>query len=123
MHYCSNKCLSNPRYIFEKSRIIQKHLKRINRNLKLLDRFFDGYKNLFSWVRPEAGTIGFPRLHLAISSFDFCESIAKEAGIMVLPSTVYDYDDEHFRLGFGRENMPEAISKFDDYIKSKYGIG
>jgi hypothetical protein len=35
---------------------------------------------------------------------------------MLLPSTVYDYDNKHFRLGFGRENMPEALDKFRDFL-------
>lgn len=103
-----------------KDTIIQTHLKRINRNLELLDAFFKRYAKLFSWVKPRAGTICFPKLLLNETSFDFCESVVKDAGIMVLPSTVYGYDDKHFRIGFGRENMPEALSKFETYIQSKY---
>lgn len=99
-----------------RDQIIQKHLGRINRNLKLLDEFFNKYANLFSWVRPKVGTIAFPRLNLDQNSYDFCETIIKEAGIMLLPSTVYDYGHRHFRLGFGKENMPEALSKFEAYI-------
>lgn len=34
-----------------------------------------------------------------------------EVNIMLLPSTVYDCDDRHFKLGFGRENLPEALEK------------
>jgi len=37
---------------------------------------------------------------------------------MVLPSTVYGYDDKHFRVGFGRENMPEALAEFEKYLKN-----
>jgi len=102
-----------------KDTIIQNHLKRINRNLKILDGFFDKYKNLFNWVRPKAGTIGFPKLNLETSSFDFCENLVKETGILLLPSTVYDYDNKHFRLGFGRENMPEALQEFESYVQKK----
>lgn len=102
-----------------KDTIIQNHLRRINHNLDLLDDFFDKYKNLFSWVKPKAGTICFPKLLLEKNSFNFCEEIVKDAGIMVLPSRVYDYDDKHFRLGFGRENMPEALGKFEEYIEQK----
>lgn len=100
--------------------IIQNHLNRINRNLNLLDAFFKKYANLFSWVRPKVGTICFPKILFNKSSFDFCGDVIKEANIMVLPSTVYDYDDKHFRLGFGRENMPEALEKFEGYIKQTF---
>ena len=43
----------------------------------------------------------------------------KETGIMVLPSRVYDYDDRHFRLGFGRENMSQVLKVFEEYLERK----
>lgn len=95
--------------------IIKNHLIRINRNIILLDDFFEKYHNLFSWIRPKAGTICFPKLLINKNSFDFCGNVIKEAGIMVLPSTVYEYDDKHFRIGFGRENLPEVLNKFEEY--------
>ena len=102
-----------------KDKIIEKHLTRIKRNLALLDRFFDEYKDLFEWVKPKAGTIGFPRLLGKQNTLDFCQKVVKESNIMLLPSTVYDYDDSHFRLGFGRENMPEALDRFKEYLRNR----
>lgn len=99
-----------------KDKIISNHLKRINRNLVLLDRFFEKYQYKFEWVRPKAGTICFPKLKIKMNSFEFCQKVVNEAGIMILPSTVYDYDDKHFRVGFGRKNMPEALNKLDEYL-------
>lgn len=101
-----------------KDKIVDKHLKRIKRNLSILDDFFAKNQNLFSWIRPKAGTICFPRLNIEEDSYKFCEDVVQKAGVMILPSTVYDYDNRHFRLGFGRENMPEALEKFEEYIKS-----
>lgn len=102
-----------------KDKIISKHLNRIKKNLALLDSFFENHKNSFRWVRPRAGTIAFPKLLGNLDSLAFCERMVKEAGIMLLPSSVYDFDRKHFRLGFGRENFPEALQKFSDYIKNK----
>lgn len=102
-----------------RDKIIQRHLDRINKNLKLADAFFNNHQDVFSWIRPKAGTIAFPKLNSGKDSFEFCERVIKEAGIMLLPSTVYDYDNMHFRLGFGRENFPEALSAFESYIKQK----
>jgi len=99
-----------------KEKIVGNHLKRIERNLKLLDDFSTKHQNLFEWVQPKAGTIGFPKLKGYIDSLEFCQKVVNEAGIMLLPSTVYDYDNKHFRIGFGRENMPEALKKLEDYI-------
>ena len=102
-----------------KDKIIASHLKRINKNLVLLDSFFQRHLDKFKWIKPKAGTVCFPRLKTKMNSFDFCQEVVNEAGIMILPSMVYDYDDKHFRIGFGRENMPEALSKFEEYL-TKY---
>lgn len=99
-----------------KDKIVGKHLERIKRNLSFLDKFFEEYKNRFEWIRPKAGTIAFPKIKGSDDSFDFCQEVVKKANIMVLPSTVYDYDNKHFRLGFGRENMPEALIQFRNYL-------
>lgn len=99
-----------------KGKIIQRHLDRIKRNLELTDSFFNEHEDLFSWIRPKAGTIAFPKLIKDEDSYEFCERVIKEVGIMVLPSTVYDYDNKHFRLGFGRENFPEALKALESYL-------
>lgn len=101
-----------------KEKIIEKHLARIKRNLDLLDNFFEEHKDRFEWVKPKASTIAFPRLKCNVDTLDFCQKVVKEANIMLLPSTVYDFDSSHFRLGFGRENMPEALEKFREYLKT-----
>jgi aspartate/methionine/tyrosine aminotransferase len=100
-----------------KEKIIASHLTRIKKNLKLLDDFFNDYKDIFEWVRPVAGTVGFPKLKAEADTLEFCKKVIKEADILLLPSTVYDYGNKHFRLGFGRENMPDALEKFREYLK------
>lgn len=101
-----------------KEEIIARHLRRINRNLELLDRFFEDYGDRFEWVKPRAGTIAFPRLKGDMDTPEFCQKVIEEANILLLPSTVYDYDHQHFRLGFGRENMPQALEKLGEYLSA-----
>jgi len=96
--------------------IIERHVTRIKKNLSLLDDFFERQKLLLSWVRPKAGTIGFPQILFEEDALSFCQRVINEAGVMLLPSTVYDYGTKHFRLGFGRENMPEVLAMFEKYL-------
>jgi aspartate/methionine/tyrosine aminotransferase len=102
-----------------RKRIIDRHLARIERNLRLLDAFFIEFQDRFAWVKPKAGTIAFPRLHGGNSALEFCQQVVRQANVMLLPSTVYDYDDRHFRLGFGRENLPEALEQLSAYLKHR----
>ncbi|MFX0091951.1 MAG: aspartate aminotransferase, partial [Candidatus Hodarchaeota archaeon] len=93
-------------------------LERIKRNLDALEVFFDKFSDLFTWVKPKAGSICFPRLFITQSSLDFCENIIKDAGIMILPSTVYNFGESHIRIGFGRENLIDVLLKFEEYLQS-----
>ncbi|MFN8465171.1 MAG: aminotransferase class I/II-fold pyridoxal phosphate-dependent enzyme [Caldilineaceae bacterium] len=96
--------------------IIAAHLARIQRNMALLDGFFARFSDRFSWVRPQAGTIAFPRLNGEANSLAFCRRIIRDTNIMLLPSTVYGYDNSHFRIGFGRENMGEALGRLGEHL-------
>jgi aspartate/methionine/tyrosine aminotransferase len=100
-----------------KETILARHRERIERNLAVLDDFFGRLRGLFSWVRPRGGSVCFPRLLGEESSWEFAERIVAQAGIMLLPSRVYGYDDRHFRLGFGRQN--DILAKFERFLEQR----
>ena len=72
----------------------------------------------FSWTRPTASPIGFPRLHGFEDATGFCERVVAEAGVLLLPGAVYD-EPGHVRIGFGRANMPEALERFERWIDTR----
>jgi hypothetical protein len=37
--------------------------------------------------------------------------------VLLLPGSLYGPDYNAFRVGFGRRNLPEALEKFEDYLK------
>jgi hypothetical protein len=40
----------------------------------------------------------------------------KEAGVLLLPSIVFDAGDDRFRVGFGRKNLPEALGALEAFL-------
>ena len=74
--------------------------------------------SLFSWRRPGAGSIGFPKL-LGEDVEVFCDSLVKTAGVLLLPGSVYDDPGNHFRIGFGRKNLPAAIERLEDFLQKR----
>lgn len=88
------------------------------RNLDVLDEFFARRTEWFHWVRPRAGTTAFPR-YLRGSSEAFCARAASTAGVLLLPSMLFDAGDEHVRFGYGRANLPEALTALDRFIDSE----
>jgi len=87
--------------------LLDRNLAIVERNLPLLDAFFERHAETFEWVRPTASPIGFPRVTGVGDLARYCARLAG-AGVLLLPGTVYDEPD-HVRIGFGRANMPEAL--------------
>ena len=85
-------------------------------NLKVLDQFFARHADRFGWQRPQAGSIGFPRL-LGMDVEAFCKALLKSAGVLLLPGTLYDDNGNYFRIGFGRSNLPEAVTRLEQFLQ------
>lgn len=71
----------------------------------------------FSYVRPHAGTTAFIRFDLDMGSEELCERAQNEAGVMFVLGSAFGYDD-HFRLGFGRENemIRSGLQAFSEWL-------
>jgi hypothetical protein len=37
--------------------------------------------------------------------------------VLLLPGTLYDDNGNHFRIGFGRRNLPEAIGRLKQFLQ------
>jgi aspartate/methionine/tyrosine aminotransferase len=84
-------------------------------NLPLLDGLLERRRELFEWVRPTAGPIGFPRVRRELDVHAWCEQLASEAGVLLLPGSVYE-QPRHVRLGFGRANLAAAVERLEAYL-------
>lgn len=90
-------------------------------NLPLLDAFFDRFSDRFSWVRPRGGSVAFPRLLTdAEAGIDrFCEELVQSEGVLLLPGSRFGDTDNHFRIGFGRIDLPEALERLERFTQRR----
>lgn len=98
-----------------KNFILERNLEIIKNNIIRLDKFFNEFKHLFKWIKPEAGSIAFPRI-LNGKSKEFCSNLLEKKSVLLMPSSNYDYGDHHFRIGFGRRDMTQGLEKLEEYI-------
>jgi aspartate/methionine/tyrosine aminotransferase len=73
-------------------------------------------------VRPHAGPIAFPRL-LKGDVDAFCDELVHASGVLLLPGTMYDHPGDHFRIGFARKNMPQALEQLEEFLASHESVG
>jgi aspartate/methionine/tyrosine aminotransferase len=102
-----------------RERVLKRQLQLLEHNLGCLHGFMQRQKDRFSWTCPKAGTIAFPRLNSGRGAALMCRRAVQEAGVMVLPSTVYGYGDAHIRVGFGRDNFGRALEKFEAWMDNR----
>lgn len=99
-----------------RAQIVQRNLEIILFNLGLLNEFFATRQDSFEWLPPRAGCIAFPRLKLPRPVETFCADLVERQGVLLAPGSMFDFDGNHFRIGFGRKNMPEALARLAQYL-------
>ena len=99
--------------------IFKRNLNIIKKNLSILDVFFSDHNHIFDWQAPTAGPIAFPRLKTEKKVSEFCTDLVAQKGVLLLPSNIYDFDSNHFRIGFARKNMPVALEHLEEYLMER----
>ena len=85
-------------------------------NMVLLDQFFREYADLFEWVRPKSGCVGFPLLKSNLPVEDFAQQLADGPGVLIMPSSVFGFEGNFFRIGFSRTTMPQSLDRFKEFV-------
>lgn len=100
--------------------LASRNIEIVKHNIAVAKAFFERYQDWF-WVSyPNAGTITLAELKANMNVHDFAESIVKEAGVMVLPANIMNFEGNYFRLGFGRRDLPQVFEHFEDYITEQF---
>ncbi len=100
-------------------RVLDRSRGIIAANLDRLDGFFDDWADRFQWVRPHAGSVGFPRLTVpGVRIDDWAAGLVEAEGVLLLPGSQFDFPGNHFRIGFGRTDLPEALARLDAYARA-----
>jgi aspartate/methionine/tyrosine aminotransferase len=98
-----------------REQLTARNLDLIADHLALLDAFFARHAGRFAWRRPAAGPIAFPRL-VDEDVEAFCDALVKQSSVLLLPGTLYDHPGNHFRIGFGRRNLPQALDQLEAFL-------
>jgi len=90
-------------------------------NLGALDGLFERWVGTLSWVRPRGGSIGFPRLRADLDVDRFSADLVEAEGVLLLPGTRFGHPGNHFRIGFGRSDLPVAVAGLERHLASGAG--
>jgi aspartate/methionine/tyrosine aminotransferase len=99
-----------------RDRVLARSRGIIAANLDILDAFFEDWADRFTWIRPPAGSIGFPRLTVpGVRIDDWAADLVQVEGVLIVPGSQFGHPGNHFRLGFGRTDLPEALGRLEAF--------
>ena len=104
-----------------RDRVLARSLRIVQDNLEILDGLFRRRSDVLTWVRPRAGSVGFPRLRADMPVDAFAAELVEQEGVLLLPASQFGFAGNHFRLGFGREDLPQAVARFESYLDRQAG--
>ena len=102
-----------------RDRVLARSRAIVEANLPLLDAFFERWAGTFSWVRPRGGPVGFPRLRDDVGIDAFAAELVEAEGVLLLPGSRFGHPGNHFRIGFGRENLPDALERLEAFAERR----
>jgi aspartate/methionine/tyrosine aminotransferase len=101
-----------------RDRVLARSRAIVTANLDRLDGFFEDWADRFEWVRPRGGSIGFPRLTVpGVRIDDWAARLVEAEGVLLLPGSTFGHPGNHFRLGFGRTDLPDALGRMERFAK------
>lgn len=96
--------------------LAEKNKKIIRDNVALANPFFEQWSDFFTWRPPLAGSIALVEI-ATDSATNYCHQLAKEAGVVLLPSAFLGYPDKFVRFGFGREGFSTSLNVYDKHLR------
>ena len=102
--------------LHNKEKILVRNLGIIQNNVEAAGEFFASHPDQFSWIEPKAGSVAFPIWRGSGSVDLFCQEVLEQQGVMVVPGSIFEYPGNHFRIGLGRLNLPEALRRLGEYL-------
>jgi aspartate/methionine/tyrosine aminotransferase len=48
---------------------------------------------------------------------DWAAELVEAEGVLLLPGSQFGQPGNHFRIGFGRENLPEALARLEAFAE------
>jgi aspartate/methionine/tyrosine aminotransferase len=92
-----------------------RNIARIEQHLELADAFFARWPKLFTWRRPMAGSTALVGYNVP-SVRAVSEKLAQEEGILIQSADMLGSDDQHMRIGLGRDSFADVLARFEDWL-------
>ena len=104
-----------------KDRILARSHKITRDNLAILDTWVIDQTKV-SWVKPRAGTTAMLKVHVPMTSREFCVDLLEKTGVMLTPGDAFDMEG-YVRIGYSNNTdiLKAGLERLGGYLKSLAG--
>ncbi len=99
--------------------ILLRNREIVRANLAVATEFFAAHQDRFGWLAPKAGPVAFPRWLGEETTERFCREVVDGAGVMIVPGSVFEHPGNHFRIGLGRRDFPDALARLAGHLRGR----
>jgi aspartate/methionine/tyrosine aminotransferase len=96
--------------------ILATNNKIIADNIALFEQFYVQHSDLINWYPPKAGILALVEVKHVKSMTLWSTALAKNTGVLALPSELFGLSGNYFRLGLGQKSFANTLTKLSDYI-------
>ena len=104
VEFLARAALTAEERLVERARLI------VEENIKRSRHLFTEHE-LLQWIEPSGGSVAFPRYLGAEGSSALSQRLIQERNTLMLPGTLFGFDDNHFRVGLGRKGYENALNR------------
>ncbi len=115
-------CSSGPSEILalialrSRQRIVSGIMEIIAENLATMGGFLEKTGKFLRWYPPQAGSVGFAALLSEEPAEEFCERLVRSKGVLLAPSSMFDFPGNYIRFGFGRKDFSMGLKLLEDFL-------
>jgi aspartate/methionine/tyrosine aminotransferase len=85
-------------------------------NIVLFSALVSRHPEKLHWHQPQAGMLALVEVKSIDSIISWSHKLAKQSGILALPSELFGLSGNYFRLGLGQKSFANTLEKFEDYL-------
>lgn len=106
-----------------RKKVLHRNITMLNENLQATIEWAKQYKDLISFVPPQAGGMVFIQYKFPINSTELSDWLRLEKGVFILAGDVYGMD-AHFRIGIGAEkkDLLKGYAILTEALKARFGV-
>ena len=107
--------------LLNRDKMLARNCAIVDKNMVQWEGFLHRHPDLFDWRRPDGSCMAFARYKGADGVEAFCERLVNEAGVLLLPGSIYrsslnETPQDYFRLGMGRKGLSEGLAALEAFV-------